>query len=321
MLKDIKIIKTINPDLQRFESSLDEIIKLYDYFPDKILQYILETKGKKIRPSLTYLSAHLFGKPTISTDTAALIIELMHIASLLHDDVIDEAKLRRKQLTVNSKWDNKTAILTGDFIFSLAMKIAAQTKEYYLFDLISPAVMDLSLGEIYEIKFSNYFEINKEKYFQIIRLKTAALIACCFECGAYSVKAEKNEIETAKKLGEIIGIMFQIKDDMLDYIGKKTGKEIGIDIKDKKITLPLILAYHNMDEKSKKEIENLWENVDERNFQRIISLVVENKGIEKSEEILFQYRSESKQLLEKFSNKKIISTIKKLIEYLTVRDK
>lgn len=322
MINISEITKNYTIDLQRFELLLNNIKTNYSDFPDKILKYILETNGKKIRPIFTYIAANLFGKTNERTDNAALIIELMHIASLLHDDVIDEAKIRRQRETVNYKWNNKTAILSGDFIFAMAMNFAIKNQEYKLFDIIAPSVMDLSMGEILEINFSKNFEINLEKYLEIIFLKTASLISCCFECGSFSVSATKDQIAKAKELGKIIGIMFQIKDDFLDYTNNRTGKEQGIDIKGNKITLPFILAYKNMDIENKKQIEIFWnkKNKTEKDILLNINRVIEFNGIVESEKFLQNYLLKAENLLNDFSNKEVVETLRLLLNFLISRE-
>lgn len=303
--------KIIDKNLSEFNLILDELKATYSEFPQHIFQYILSSKGKQIRPLLTFLSANLFGDNNSTTQTAALIIELMHSASLLHDDVIDEAKIRRGIATINHKWDNKTAIMAGDFIFALAMKIATERNEHKLFDIISKAVMDLSLGEIKETEFSNNFSPDIHQYLEIIYLKTASLIACCFECGSFSVGASIENINLAKEFGKIFGLIFQIKDDILDYCGTNTGKEKGIDIKGKKLTLPLILAYQNMDINLQKQIKTIWnqtyKSVEDINF--IINKTIEFQGITKSNEILLNYKYQAESLLLKFENKEISKII------------
>ncbi len=320
----IEITKNINSDLEKFEELLSLIFKDEDEALKEVFEFVFKTKGKRVRPILVYLFARLFGEVNNTTHNAAMLVELMHTATLLHDDVVDEAHLRRGKDTVNYKWDNKTAILAGDYLFAKAMKIATDYKEYKLFDIITPAVLDLSLGELQQLKNSQKFEIDELKYFSVIKNKTASLLSSCCVAGAYSTNSDENILKISEKFGEILGIIFQIKDDILDYVGDvNTGKDNGIDIKERKITLPLIRAYANMCNKDKEVLQNLWlidtENPNKQSI--IINLVVENNGIKEAEKVMVSYKNQALSLLLNFPKNPYRKALEKLVDFVIERQK
>lgn len=324
MYKFTKIAENINSDLENFEILLHKISDSQYDVVQNIIKYIFETKGKRIRPTLVYLVARLFDKPTESTDTAALLVEIIHTATLLHDDVIDRATLRRDKPTVNSLWNDKTAVLTGDYLFATAMKLATDKEEYKLFNIITPAVINLSIGELLQIDYSKDFLISKEKYYQIISYKTASLISVCCEAGAYTVNAKNEDIIFCRNFGELLGCIFQIKDDILDYVGdKNTGKEIGIDIKEKKVTLPLISAWNNMSETERNRLLFLWSSIDNNsnNIQEIINIVIKNNGISICEGEMFKLKKEAINILDNFNDSKAKSALKNILDYIIERNK
>ncbi len=319
-----EITKNINSDLEYFESMLADIAGSQRDTLNEILEYIFETKGKRIRPVLVYLTARLFSVPDKSTHNAAILVELMHTATLLHDDVVDKAVLRRGKQSVNHKWDDKTAVLAGDFLFAKAMKIATDDKEYELFDIITPAIISLSVGELQQMSNSANFEVNREKYFEVIKNKTASLLSVCCKSGVYTSGADKYMIEKASLFGEIIGIIFQIKDDILDYIGNgETGKETGIDIREGKITLPLICGWENMDDKEQNRIRNLYSIAgNDRSAEReIISSVIKHKGISGSEDVMKEFKNKALDILDDFPESKAREALAAIIDYIIERDK
>jgi len=318
-----EITTYINSDLENFENLLVDITNSHNGVLNEILDYIFESKGKRIRPILVYLIARLFSEPTKSTHNAALLVEIIHTATLLHDDVVDEAVLRRGKPTLNYKWDDKTAILSGDFLFAKAMKIATDNEEYKLFDIITPAVMSLSLGELLQMKYSKSFDIDEDKYFEVIKYKTASLISVCCESGAYTVNATEKNILLCKEFGEILGYIFQIKDDVLDYVGNGTGKETGIDIKEKKITLPLICAWKNMNEIDRKKLISLWDSADNDldPVYSIIQIVIDNEGISGCNKEMRKLKDKALGILNNFKDSKARSSLVYLLDYIIERDK
>ncbi len=319
-----EISKNISNDLEYFESLLVDIAGSQRDTLNEILEYIFETKGKRVRPVLVYLTNRLFSVPDKSTHNAALLVELMHTATLLHDDVVDKAVLRRGKHTINHKWDDKTAVLAGDFLFAKAMKIATDNKEYRLFDIITPAIISLSVGELQQMSNSANFEVNKEKYFEVIKNKTASLLSVCCKSGVYTAGVDELTIEKAGYFGEILGTIFQIKDDILDYVGNSdTGKSTGIDIREGKITLPFICAWENLDDIERENVKNLYsiagKNQDAE--KEILNIVVKNNGISCSERIMNEYKVEALKLLEDFPKSKAREGLAALIDYIIDRDK
>ena len=319
-----EITKSINTDLEYFETLLNSTYDTDKELLSDVLDYTFTTKGKRVRPVLVYLSARLFAEPTERTHIAAILIELMHTASLLHDDVVDVACLRRNKPTVNSKWDNRTAILTGDFLFARAMKLVSEEKQHQLFDIITPAIMSLSVGELQQMSNKSEFNIEHCKYFEVIENKTASLISACCETGAYSVQATEHEIVNLKEFGRLVGLIFQIKDDILDYVGdKSTGKQIGIDALEQKITLPVICAWKNMNVSDKDIFTKLWslEEKQDIDLSEIISLVIDNDGITDSYKSMDQIKLDALKILKPIKNSSAKKAMIKLIDFIIDRDR
>ncbi len=320
----VDINSSIKRNLDIFEDKLKIITNSTEPIISEILQYVFENKGKRIRPILVYLCNEIFSKANNSTHNASIIIELMHNATLLHDDVVDKAALRRGKVTVNNKWDDKTAVLIGDYLVAKSMKIATDSKEYRFFDIITPSIMRLSLGELQQMDKSQSFDLSLDKYFKVIKNKTASLIATCCKIGAYTGGANEEEMSVLEEFGENLGIIFQIKDDILDYNGgKKTGKKPGIDILESKVTLPLICAWNNMNSYQQNEIINIWfvENKSQKQIDSIIDYVINNKGIIDSYKIIEKYKRNAFELLNKINNVKAKYVLIKLMDYIIDRNK
>ncbi len=282
MDKYLDIVQIIQSDLERFDELFNETIRNSGYSIDEVLEYVGKNNGKRIRPILVYLSARVFGEVNKKTDIAALLVEIIHTATLLHDDVIDEADLRRGKKTVNNKWNNKTAILSGDYMFARAMNIATTNKMYDLFDIISPTILDLSIGELEQMNKSKSLDIDEEDYFDIIYKKTASLIKAACHCGAVSVNTQDDKINCLKEYGKNIGLIFQIKDDILDFYGsEKTGKLVGKDIIEGNVTLPLIYAVKSLSDDKVIRLKELWSNRKDNNaISEIIEIVKSSSALE-----------------------------------------
>lgn len=323
-MKNFKeITRNINSDLDYFENLLLNIGGDQQEIIKEILDYIFASKGKRIRPVLVYLTARLFSEPNSTTHNAALLVELMHTATLLHDDVVDKAKIRRGIDTVNFKWDDKTAVLAGDFLFAKAMKIATDNKEYKLFDIITPAIISLSVGELQQMANSAKFDVSQEKYFEVIRDKTASLLSVCCKAGVYSAGASDELVSKAGKFGEIIGLIFQIKDDILDYVGNGvTGKETGIDIKEGKITLPFIYGWNNCTETEKIELKEYWNNPDsEDSVNNIIKMIIDHNGIVQCEKTMRSLKNDALNILKDFPKSNAREALAAIIDYIIDREK
>jgi len=321
-IKDIK--KPIVDEMNLFENKFKKSLKTTVPLLDKIMHYIIKRKGKQMRPMFVFLCAKLFGETKESAYTAASLIELLHTATLVHDDVIDESNFRRGVFSINALWKNKISVLVGDFLLSRGLLLAVEKNEFELLKIVSHAVKDMSEGELLQIEKTRKLNITEEVYFEIIRKKTAALISACCAAGASSSQTSSENISQMKIFGEKVGIAFQIKDDLFDYTQSPLiGKPTGLDIREKKMTLPLIYTLNQVNKKEKSFIINTIKN-DSKNskkVEQIINLVKENKGLEFAENKMNEYYSESIKILEKFDDNEAKDSLKKLVEFVVKRKK
>lgn len=321
-IKEIK--KPIVDEMNLFENKFKKSLKTTVPLLDKIMHYIIKRKGKQMRPMFVFLCAKLFGETKESAYTAASLIELLHTATLVHDDVIDESNFRRGVFSINALWKNKISVLVGDFLLSRGLLLAVEKNEFELLKIVSHAVKDMSEGELLQIEKTRKLNITEEVYFEIIRKKTAALISACCAAGASSSQTSSENISQMKIFGEKVGIAFQIKDDLFDYTQSPLiGKPTGLDIREKKMTLPLIHTLNQINKKEKSFIINTIKN-DSKNskkVEQIINLVKENKGLEFAENKMNEYYSESIKILEKFDDNEAKDSLKKLVEFVVKRKK
>ena len=321
-IKEIK--KPIVDEMNLFENKFKKSLKTTVPLLDKIMHYIIKRKGKQMRPMFVFLCAKLFGETKESAYTAASLIELLHTATLVHDDVIDESNFRRGVFSINALWKNKISVLVGDFLLSRGLLLAVEKNEFELLKIVSHAVKDMSEGELLQIEKTRKLNITEEVYFEIIRKKTAALISACCAAGASSSQTSSENISQMKIFGEKVGIAFQIKDDLFDYTQSPLiGKPTGLDIREKKMTLPLIHTLNQVNKKEKSFIINTIKN-DSKNskkVEQIINLVKENKGLEFAENKMNEYYSESIKILEKFDDNEAKDSLKKLVEFVVKRKK
>ncbi len=310
--------------MNSFENKFKKSLKTTVPLLDKIMHYIIKRKGKQMRPMFVFLSAKLFGETKESAYTAASLIELLHTATLVHDDVIDESNFRRGVFSINALWKNKISVLVGDFLLSRGLLLAVEKNEFELLKIVSHAVKDMSEGELLQIEKTRKLNITEEVYFEIIRKKTATLISACCAAGASSSETSRENINQMKIFGEKVGIAFQIKDDLFDYTQSPLiGKPTGLDIREKKMTLPLIHTLNQVNKKEKSFIINTIKN-DSKNskkVEQIINLVKENKGLEFAENKMNEYYSESIKILEKFDDNESKDSMKKLVEFVVKRKK
>jgi len=305
---------------QRFKDSLKSNVSLLD----RIMHYIIKRKGKQIRPMFVFLSAKLFGKFEENTYRAASMIELLHTATLVHDDVIDEANFRRGFFSINALWKNKIAVLVGDFLLSRGLLLAVKHEEFELLKIMSTAVQDMSEGELLQIEKARKLDITEKVYFDIIRQKTATLIAACCASGANSVGQSKEVVEKMRLFGEKAGIAFQIKDDLFDYTQSPLiGKPTGIDIREQKMTLPLIYTLNTADKKTKRYIINIIKNhhKDDNKVAEVITLVKENGGLEYAKQIMKNYHNDALSVLDQFDNNKAKEALILLLDFVVNRKK
>ncbi|MGZ4035334.1 MAG: polyprenyl synthetase family protein [Bacteroidia bacterium] len=302
----------------KFKSSMKSSVPLLD----KITRYIVKRKGKQLRPMFVFLSAKVCGEMNDSTYRAASLIELLHTATLVHDDVVDDSNERRGFFSVNALWKNKIAVLVGDFLLSRGLLLSVDNKDFHLLGLVSNAVREMSEGELLQIEKARKLDIDEAVYFDIIRKKTASLIASCCACGAASVSTNEKVIGQMKAFGEAVGIAFQIKDDLFDYgDGSSIGKPTGIDIKEKKMTLPLIYALNNASYFEKRRIINIVKNNnnDPEKVTEVINFVIKSGGIQYAEQKMNEYKNDALSKLATFSDSPSKTSLSELVKYTTER--
>jgi len=307
-----------------FENKFKDSLKSNVSLLDRIMHYIIKRKGKQMRPMFVFLTAKLFGKFEENTYRAASMIELLHTATLVHDDVIDEADFRRGYFSINALWKNKIAVLVGDFLLSRGLLLAVKHEEFELLKIMSTAVQDMSEGELLQIEKARKLDITEKVYFDIIRQKTATLIAACCASGANSVGEDKNTVETMRLFGEKAGIAFQIKDDLFDYTQSTfIGKPTGIDIRERKMTLPLIYTLNNISKKEKNNIIDIVKNHHEndKKVAELIELVKENGGLNYAEDVMIEYRNEALEILNQFDDNEARRSLELLLNYVVNRKK
>ena len=307
-----------------FENKFKDSLKSNVSLLDRIMHYIIKRKGKQMRPMFVFLTAKLFGKFEENTYRAASMIELLHTATLVHDDVIDKADFRRGYFSINALWKNKIAVLVGDFLLSRGLLLAVKHEEFELLKIMSTAVQDMSEGELLQIEKARKLDITEKVYFDIIRQKTATLIAACCASGANSVGEDKNTVETMRLFGEKAGIAFQIKDDLFDYTQSTfIGKPTGIDIREQKMTLPLIYTLNNISKKEKNNIIDIVKNHHEndKKVAELIELVKENGGLSYAEDVMIEYRNEALEILNQFDDNEARRSLELLLNYVVNRKK
>lgn len=324
-MTSLEIIKSpIQEELKSFEKYFKEAIKSDIPFLQIIIRYILKKKGKQMRPMFVFLSAKMCGQFNESTHLAASSIELLHTASLIHDDVVDESYERRGSFSINALWKNKIAVLVGDFILSKGMLNTLEHKEYRFLHLISRAVKDMSEGEIQQMRKSRKLDIDNATYYEIIRKKTASLIAASMAIGAASVTKDDDVVEKMFQIGLDVGIAFQIKDDIFDYQNKGIlGKPTGNDIKEKKITLPLLYVLNNCESGERSRILKLIKrkNKNQAKVKELVDLVVSRGGLEYAAGQMNEFREKAIAGIMQFPESAARTALIELVDYSTTRKK
>lgn len=324
MVKSLKSIKTpIEQELQQFESHFREAMRSPVPLLDKITYYIVRRKGKQVRPMFVFLCAKLCGTVSESTFIAASLVEILHTATLVHDDVVDDSNERRGFFSINALWKNKVAVLVGDFLFSQGMNLALKNKEFKLLEIMSDAITAMSEGELLQIEKARRLDIKEEVYYEIIRQKTASLIASACSTGAASATDDEETIEKVRQFGEKIGIAFQIRDDLFDFGVDDVGKPLGIDIKEKKMTLPLIYALEKASRSEKRKIINTIRRHSEKpeKVKEIIEYVRASGGLEYTEKVMYRFRQEAFDILYQFPESEFRQSLEDLVIFVTDRKK
>lgn len=318
------IKRPVDTEMAEFEAYFSRTMRSDIPLLNIILNYVLRRKGKQMRPLLVFLTARLNGTIAESTYIAATCIELLHTASLVHDDVVDDAHERRGALSINALWNSKIAVLLGDYLLSSGMHICVEKSRYDMLEIISEAVKSMAEGELLQLQKARKLNIKEEDYYKIIISKTAALLSACTACGARSVSEDTEVIQLMKDFGENIGIAFQIRDDILDYEGTGlTGKTVGNDIKEKKITLPLIHALEQSVNSKKRHILNIVRNKKKTRAEinEVISFVMDYGGLEYAELKMNQYRDKALAILDSYPDSEVKESLKGFVHYTSSRDK
>jgi octaprenyl-diphosphate synthase len=313
----------IQNEMKAFEPKFRAFMKSDVRLLDQIMNYIIRRKGKQLRPMFVFLSAGVCGTISEATYRGASLIELLHTATLVHDDVVDDSNYRRGFFSVNALWKNKIAVLVGDYLLSRGLLLSVDNHDFELLKIVSTAVRELSEGELLQIEKARRLDISEEVYYEIIRQKTASLIASCCAVGASSVDSDAETVRRMHAFGEKVGIAFQIKDDLFDYGDAEVGKPLGIDIKEKKMTLPLIYALNKAPWLEKRKIINIVRNESHkpRKVSEVIAYVKSSGGIEYAQQVMHRYVEEARQLLQSFPESVYRTSLEQLVQFTIERTK
>ncbi|WP_405396630.1 polyprenyl synthetase family protein [Maribacter sp. Asnod2-G09] len=320
-----QIKEPVYQEMELFESKFRDSMTSKVALLNRITHYIVNRKGKQMRPMFVFLTAKLLNDGEVNERTyrGASVIELIHTATLVHDDVVDESNKRRGFFSINALWKNKIAVLVGDYLLSKGLLLSIDNEDFDLLKIISVAVREMSEGELLQIEKARRLDITEDVYYDIIRQKTATLIAACCSLGACSVKPESEDVETFRKFGELCGMAFQIKDDLFDYGTKQIGKPTGIDIKEQKMTLPLIYALNHCTKKEKSWTINSIKNhnKDKKRVKEVIAFVKEKGGLDYAVTKMLQYRDEALELLSTYPDSEYKSALELMVNYVVDRKK
>ena len=323
MSKQLEQIKgPIAQEMKDFEKKFQHSVKTKVALLDRIMTYIVRRKGKQIRPILVFLSAGVAGGTiTERTHRGASLVELLHTATLIHDDVVDDSFQRRGFFSINALWKNKIAVLVGDYLLSRGLLLSIDNGDFDLLQISSTAVKLMSEGELLQLEKSRTLNLQEPEYFDIIRMKTASLIASCCAMGARSVTDNLEDVEKLRQIGESIGIAFQIKDDLFDYSEGAIGKPTGIDIKEKKLTLPMIYAMSKVSPGEKRHVINTIKgyDADKKKFKYLVDFVENNGGIQYAEDKMMEYQQTAFDLLKQFPENPYRTSLENLVVYTTKR--
>ena len=318
-LSDLR--RPVESELHEFEAYFRNAMSSNGGLMDLIVRYLLRRKGKQLRPILVLLSAKICGETSKSSYLAAALVELLHTATLVHDDVVDNADKRRGAFSINALWKNKIAVLFGDFLLSRGLLLALDNKEYDLLHTMSDAVRRMSEGEILQIEKSRKLDIDEETYYRIISDKTASLIAACTTAGAKSVTTDDDAIERMNHAGESLGLAFQIRDDLFDYGIRDVGKPLGIDLKERKLTLPLIYSLSRTNPSEQRRVLKLirQKRIADMDIRYIAEFVTATGGIEYAKTAMIDHAQTASRLVASFPESDARNTMLDLIDYTVKR--
>jgi octaprenyl-diphosphate synthase len=312
----------IETHLNAFESKFREAMRSSVPLLDTIMTYIVKRKGKQIRPIFVFFSASLFNGVNDSTYRAASLVELLHTATLVHDDVVDDSDERRGFFSINALWKNKIAVLVGDYLLSRGLLLSVENKDYHLLEIVSTAVREMSEGELLQIEKTRNLNLSEEVYFDIIRKKTASLIASCCAIGAASAGANPEQVEQMRLFGEKAGIAFQMKDDLLDYGDEDIGKPTGIDLKEKKLTLPIIYTLNNADKATRNRIINIIKNEHHKKAKvaEVVNYVNNHNGIAYTRDKMLAIKQEALDILAQMPDSPVKPSLQALVDFIIDRN-
>jgi len=313
--------KVIGTELSLFEKKFTESVKSTNPLLDRIMRFIIRRKGKQMRPMFVFLSATIAGGINETTYRAASLIELLHTATLVHDDVVDDSMKRRGFFSINALWKNKIAVLVGDYLLSKGLLLSIDNGDFKILQITSRAVKEMSEGELLQMEKARKLDIDEAVYFEIIRAKTASLLSSACAAGAYSANADEAVAERFREFGEKVGIAFQIKDDLFDYGQDNIGKPTGIDIKEKKMTLPLIYTLNNADTATKRKIIYIVKNnsTDRAKVNEVIQYVQKSGGIEYAASKMMQYKQDALAILHSYPESPARQAMQELVNYVIDR--
>ncbi|HPH85346.1 MAG TPA: polyprenyl synthetase family protein [Ferruginibacter sp.] len=311
----------IGKELDTFEKKFSDAVRSKTPLLDRIMKFIIKRKGKQLRPMFVFLSAKLNGEINESTYRAAALVELLHTATLVHDDVVDESMERRGFFSINAIWKNKIAVLVGDYLLSKGLLLSTEHDDFKHLHLLSEAVKQMSEGELLQMEKSRKLNLDEDIYFEIIKSKTASLLSSACAVGAYSTSKDENKCDKMKLFGEKVGIAFQIKDDLFDYGNENIGKPTGNDIKEKKITLPLIYTLNKVDKTLRRRIIYILKNENKKadSIKFVINSVEEAGGIRYAVEKMNAYRDEALAILYEYDESPVRNALEELVRYTTDR--
>ncbi|MDT0641550.1 polyprenyl synthetase family protein [Zunongwangia sp. F363] len=325
-MKVISQIKLpVEKEMELFEKKFFQSMSSKVALLNRITHYIVNRKGKQMRPMFVFLVAKMVSEGNVNERTyrGASVIELIHTATLVHDDVVDDSNRRRGFFSINALWKNKIAVLVGDYLLSKGLLLSIDNNDFDLLKIISVAVREMSEGELLQIEKARRLDITEAVYYDIIRQKTATLIAACCSLGAAAVKPESDDIAKMRRFGELIGMAFQIKDDLFDYGEEKIGKPTGIDIKEQKMTLPLIYTLNNCSKKEKSWLINSVKryNKDKKRVQEVIDFVRERGGLAYAEKKMMEFQKEALHILQDYPSSAYRNSLELMVNYVIERKK
>jgi len=320
-----QIKQPIAHEMEVFEKKFSLFMSSKVALLNKITHFIVNRKGKQMRPMFVFLVAKMVSDGEVNDRTyrGASVIELIHTATLVHDDVVDDSNQRRGFFSINALWKNKIAVLVGDYLLSKGLLLSIDNDDFDLLKIISVAVREMSEGELLQIEKARQLDITEAIYYEIIRQKTATLIAACCSLGAAAVKPNSSDVNDMRKFGELIGMAFQIKDDLFDYGQHKIGKPTGIDIKEQKMTLPLIYALNQASKKDKNWVINFIKNhnKDKKRVNKVIDFVKNSGGLDYATSKMHQFQDEALQILAQYPESDYKSSLKLMVDYVINREK